>query len=679
MTKIGLPILLATILLVGCGGDRDKESPAGESPDVNGEQELGTGGDQIIGEEFGADDSAELDSDPESNPYSAKGPAVKSTTADSSTSNGVADGADYPTQAYFGDSHVHTGWSADAGMDGAILTPDDAYRFAQGEEVKSNSGIEAKLHRPYDWFMITDHSDGMGTINEIIDGNPEMLKDPTIKKWSEALNSGDPDQASKAKSELITMQSEERLPKVLMDPKWMKSAWQKTVDAAEKYYRPGEFTTFIAYEWTVNADGGNNLHRNVIFRDGADRTRDILPLTTFETQDPMKLWEWMQAYEQKSGGRVLAIPHNGNLSNGRMFEEQQFDGSPMTREWAQMRAKYEPLFEVTQIKGQSESHPSLSPEDEFANWDLWDRGNLILVPKPKGAFKTEYWREALKSGLRLQAELGTNPFQYGANGASDTHTGLSTTEEDNFFGKFKTLEPSNKQRWNFPLLEGKSGDFYGWEQAASGIMGVWAKENTREAIWDAMMRKETFATTGPRMKVRFFASHDFNREDAGDDVVAIGYKKGVPMGGKLKGAERGQPMTFLVAAMKDPEGANLDRIQIIKGWVDGNGETHEKIYNVKWSGERSKDGRGRIQHVGNSVELKTAGYKNDIGAEQLIGYFEDQEFNPLHKAVYYVRVLEIPTPRWTLYDKVRFDIDMDKKVPMVHQERAFSSPIWYTP
>ncbi|SHE71563.1 Protein of unknown function [Microbulbifer donghaiensis] len=662
--------LSLAVLLTACDGDRSTTDKAAK--------DQGKADEQIVGEEFGTATPDSGDISTEDNPYSASESATVPATG-SAAGSAPASSADHPSNVYFGDTHVHTGWSADAGMDGAILTPDDAYRFALGQEVKSNSGLKAKLHRPYDWFMITDHSDGMGVINEIVAGNPEMMADETIKRWHDALTSGDEKAAADAKSELIVMQSEERLPKQVMDPKWMKSAWEKTVDAAEKYYKPGEFSTFIAYEWTVNADGGNNLHRNVIFRDGADRTRSLLPLTTFETQDPEKLWAWMQAYEQKTGGRVLAIPHNGNLSNGRMFEEQRFDGSQMTKEWAQMRAKYEPLFEVTQIKGQSESHPSLSPEDEFANWDLWDRGNLIMAPKPKGAIKYEYWREALKNGMHLQDELGTNPFQYGANGATDTHTGLSTTEEDNFFGKFKTLEPSNKQRWNFPLLTGPSGAYIGWEQAASGVMGVWAKENTREAIWDAMMRKETFATTGPRMQLRFFGGFDFNELDAEGDIATAGYQKGVPMGGKLSGAKSGQPMTFLIAAMKDPMGANLDRVQIVKGWVDGNGDTHEKVYNVKWSGNRKKDAMHRIQHVGDTVDLKTAKYTDDIGAPQLIGYFKDEEFNPAHKAVYYVRVLEIPTPRWTLYDKVRFGIDMDKKVPMTHQERAFSSPIWYTP
>ena len=591
----------------------------------------------------------------------------------------VAPKPGYPTQAYFGDTHVHTGWSADAGMDGAITNPDDAYRFALGMEVKSNTGLTAKIGRPYDWFMVTDHSDGMGTINEIIDGNPEMMASEVLKGWHDAFNSGSEEAAAKAKSELIVLQSTEKLPKQVMDPKWMMNAWQKTVDAAEKYYEPGKFSTFIAFEWTVNAGGGDNLHRNVIFRDGADKTRDLTPLTTFETQNPRKLWEWMQNYEQNTGGQVLAIPHNGNMSNGRMFEEQEFDGSPMNPEWAKLRATYEPLYEVTQIKGQSESHPTLSPNDEFASWDLWDRGNLIVKPKPDGALQYEYWREALKSGLRLEEELGTNPFQYGANAATDTHTGLSTTEEDNFFGKFKTVEPANKQRWNFPLIDGPTGSYMGWEQAASGLMGVWATENTREAIWDAMKRKETFATTGPRMSVRFFGGYQFTESDLDTDLVAKGYEKGVPMGGMLNGAPVGKPLSFIVAASKDPDGANLDRVQIVKGWLDAEGKTQEKIFDVVWSGGRQLDAQGKLPPVGNTVDMKTAQYSNSIGAAELIGVFTDPEFDPALKAVYYVRVLEIPTPRWTLYDKVRLGATPDDSVPLVHQERGFSSPIWYKP
>jgi len=588
---------------------------------------------------------------------------------------------EFPREAYWGDTHVHTGWSADAGMDGAITTPEDAYRFALGETVKSNTGMDAKLERPFDWFLVSDHSDGMGTINEIVAGNEEMMQDETLRRWGEALASGDEERAAAAKSELIIMQSEERLPPAVMDPKWMASAWEKTIEAAEKFYEPGEFTTFIAYEWTVNAGGGDNLHRNVIYRDGADRAGTRLPLTTFETQDPEDLWAWMASYEEETGGRLLAIPHNGNLSNGRMFEEQRFDGSPMTADWAEQRNRYERLYEVTQIKGQSESHPYLSPNDEFASWDLWDRGNLILNPKPDGEddYQYEYWREALKSGLRLENELGTNPFQYGANAATDTHTGLSTAEENNFFGKFKTLEPSNPDRWNFPLIEGPTDSYWGWEQAASGVMAVWATENTREAIWDAMYRRETYATTGPRIGLRFFAGFDYADADLEGDIAANGYARGVPMGGSLSAAPEGAAPSFLVVAMKDPEGANLDRVQVVKGWVDASGETQETIYDIAWSDDRVPGEDGKLPAVGDTVNLDDATYANTIGAGELKAVFTDPDFDPTLRAVYYVRVLEIPTPRWTLYDKVNLGAEPDDEVPLVHQERAFSSPIWYTP
>ncbi len=586
---------------------------------------------------------------------------------------------DVPRQAFYGDTHVHTGWSADAGMDGAITGPVDAYRYALGEEITSNSGLPAKLSRPYDWFMVTDHSDGMGTINELIAGNPEMLEDETMKRWYDALNSGDEKRAADAKSELVVAQSTGKLPPTIMDPKWMVSAWEKTVQAAEDFYKPGEFTTFIAYEWTVNANGGDNLHRNMIFRGTADQALQILPLTTFETEDPEKLWEWMANYEAKTGDRVHAIPHNGNMSNGRMFEESRFDGSPMTSGWAEQRQKYERLYEVTQIKGQSEQHPLLAPDDEFASWDLWDRGNLILAPKPDGALQHEYWRESLKAGMRLQDELGTNPFKYGANGGTDTHTGMSSTEEGNFFGKFKTLEPSNVERWDFPLLSGPTDQYMGWEQAAAAVTGVWATENTREAIWEAMYRRETFATTGPRMAVRLFGGFDFGDDLMDGDVVAKAYDRGVPMGGDLAAAPAGQAPAFLVQATKDPQGANLDRVQMIKVWVDAEGGQHEKVYDLAWSDDRQPGPDGKLPPVGNTVNLETAEYTNSIGDTGFSTVWTDPDFDPSLKASYYVRVLEIPTPRWTLYDKVNLGAQPSDEVPLVHQERAFSSPIWYTP
>ena len=579
---------------------------------------------------------------------------------------------------YWGDTHVHTGWSADAGLDGAVTSPEDAFRFARGDEVKSNTGQMARLKRPLDWMVITDHSDGMGTINEIRAGNLEMIAEPFLKRMYEAMSGTDEAKSAAATLELIDLQSNGKLPKQVMDPKWMVTAWEKTIRIADKYNNPGKFSALIGYEWTVNAGGGDNLHRNVIYRDGADKAGQELPLTTFQTQDPEELWEWMEKYEAKTGGRLLAIPHNGNLSNGRMFEETTFTGGPLTKGYAEARQKWEPLYEVTQIKGQSESQPSLSPEDEFASWDLWDRGNLNGNAKTPGMYRAEYWREALKSGLRLEAMLGANPFKYGANGATDTHTGLTTADDDNFWGKFKTVEPS-PTRWKPAIVgAGKPGAMYGWEQAAAGWMGVWATANTREALWDAMKRKETYATTGPRMKVRFFGGFDLADSDT-PDLVKAGYTKGVPMGGDLKAAPEGKAPVFLIAALKDPDGANLDRVQVIKGWLGADGQTQEKVFDVKWAGDRKPDASGKLPPVGNTVDLKTATYVNSIGAPELVTSWSDPEFDAKLKAVYYVRVLEIPTPRWTAYDAVRYKVSMAKNVAMIHQERAFTSPIWYTP
>jgi hypothetical protein len=585
----------------------------------------------------------------------------------------------YPERAYFGDTHVHTGWSFDAGLDGAVTSPEDAFRLASGAEVTSNSGQMVKLQRPLDWMVITDHSDGMGTINEVQSGNPEMIADPFLNTLYEAMKGNDSKARGAAVLEVINRQSNGNLPKQVMDPKWMVSAWQKTAATADKYNKPGTFTAMIGYEWTSNAGGGDNLHRNVIYRDDASFAKQMIPFTTFQSEDAEKLWDWMAAYEQKTGGKVLAIPHNGNLSNGRMFEETRFDGSPMTAEYAQNRQRWERLFELTQIKGQSESHPSLSPGDEFASWDMWDTGNLNGVVKKPGMIRTEYYREALKSGLRLEAKLGANPFKYGAQSGSDTHTGLATAEENNFWGKFKNLEP-RAGRWQ-PVVTGGSGPggHRGWEQSAAGYTGVWATSNTRAAIWDAMMRRETFSTTGPRMTVRFFGGYDFADSDAAGDVAKAGYSKGVPMGGDLKAAPAGKKAGFLVAAMKDPDGANLDRVQVIKGWLGADGKTHEKIYEVVWAGERKPDAAGKLPPVGSTVDVAKASYANSIGAAQLIAHWTDPDFDPALKAVYYVRVLEIPTPRWTAYDQMRFKDKMPDNIPMSLQERAFTSPIWYSP
>jgi hypothetical protein len=581
-----------------------------------------------------------------------------------------AAGRVFPQRPLWGDEHVHTGWSVDAGMTGATLTPEDAVRLARGEEITSTSGQPVKLARPLDWIAVTDHSDGMGVISELRSGNPELMADPVQKRWHDLMLKGG-DDARTATMELIHAQSTGTLPPAVKDPKFAKAIWDKNIAIMEKYNDPGRFTAFIAYEWTSNAGGGDNLHRNVLFRDGKERAQQVLPMTTFQSENPEDLWKWMEAWEKKTGGKVLAIPHNGNLSNGRMFELHTFKGEPLTKEWSGARQRWEPLFEAIQMKGQSESHPSLSSSDEFASYELWDRGNLNLVPKAPGMIQHEYLREALKNGLKLEQDLGANPFKYGMAGG--------TAEEENFFGKFVSAEP-RPERWSEDALKFGDRVVKGWEMTAAGRTAVWAMENTRESIWDAMKRRETYATSGTNIVVRFFGGYDFVPDDAYSRSPAIaGYTKGVPMGGDLKSAPKGKSPTFLVAALKDPIGGNLDRIQIVKAWLDGGGKPQEKIYDVVWSGNRRLDAKGKLPPVGNTVDLATASWKNIIGSPELIAVWKDPDFDASARALYYVRVLEIPTPRWTAYDAAYFKVEMDPKVPMITQERAWTSPIWYTP
>jgi hypothetical protein len=590
-------------------------------------------------------------------------------------------GRNYPTRPLFGDEHVHTSWSGDAGMSGATLGPEDAFRFARGEEVVATSGQPVRLSRPLDWMVLTDHSDGMGTVDLIRSGDPEMMADPTLKRWHEMLKQGG-EQAKAATMELIAAQSNKRLPPLVMDPRFMKSTWERATAIVEKYDEPGRFTALIGYEWTSNAGGGDNLHRNVIYRDGRDKALAALPMTTFQSENPEDLWKWMADWEQKTGGRLLAIPHNGNLSNGRMFELTTFGGQPITREWAEQRARWEPLFEAIQYKGQSESHPSLSPNDEFAaGYELWDRGNLNLVPKQPGMIQHEYLREALKNGLRLWREIGANPFQYGLAAGTDTHNALVAAEEDSYFCKFPSCEP-RPDRWSEDALRFGDRSVKGWEMTAAGYTAVWATGNTREAIWDAMKRRETYATSGTRLWLRFFGGYDYVPADLESRAPAIaGYSKGVPMGGTLANAPSGKAPTFLLAALKDPYGGNLDRVQVVKGWVDGGGRTHERIFDVAWSDapKRKPDAKGKLPPVGNTVDVARATWTNTIGAGELAAVWTDPEFDPGEPAFYYARVIEIPTPRWTAYDAARFGVKMTADVPMTTQERAWSSPIWYLP
>ncbi len=589
-------------------------------------------------------------------------------------------GRRYPERPYFGDEHVHTSWSMDAGGFGTTLGPEEATRFARGEEVTSTSGQPVRLGQPLDWVAVTDHSDGMGVITEIKAANPELLADPTIKKWYGMFGAG-PTEARAAVMELIQAQATKKLPPLFMDPKFARSLWVRNTAIADKYNEPGRFTTLIGYEWTSNAGGGDNLHRNVIYRDDKDKADRVVPYTTFQSENPEDLWGWMAEWEKTTGGRLLAIPHNGNLSNGRMFALTTFSGGPLTRAWADQRQKWEPLVEVIQMKGQSEAHPSISTTDEFVqNYELWDRGNLTLTPKKPGQLQHEYVRDALKNGLKIEQDLGTNPFKFGLAAGTDTHNALTAAEEDNFFAKFPASEP-RADRWDEDAVKMGERVVKGWEMTAAGYTAVWATGNTRAELFDAMMRRETYGTSGPRMVVRFFGGYDFTPADATRTPAATGYAKGVPMGADLGAAPAGKAPTFLVAALKDAHSGNLDRIQIIKGWLDKSGTPQERIYDVVWGdAARRRIVNGKLTPVGSTVDLATATWTNTIGDPELVTVWKDPDFDPSARAVYYARVLEIPTPRWTAHDAAYFKVKItNPKVPMTTQERAFTSPIWYTP
>jgi len=594
-------------------------------------------------------------------------------------------GRNFPTQVFWGDTHLHTGMSMDAGAFGAKLGPEDAYRFARGEELTSSTGLQAKLSRPLDFLVVADHSDNMGFFPRLYAGDSQMLSDPTGKRWYEMVQAGGQDGVAAA-VEIIEAFSQGTFPEALASlpgsPAY-RSAWDETIKAADIYNDPGHFTAFIGYEWTSNT-GGNNLHRVVVYRDSANKASVMEPYTTLKplgSDNPRDLWKWMGEYENKTGGQVLAIAHNGNLSNGIMFPIlDSFTGDKLDTAYAETRSKWEPLYEVTQIKGDGETHPLVSPNDEFADYETWDQGNLDLTAaKQEDMLQYEYARPALQTGLQLARELGVNPYKFGMIGSTDSHTALATAEEENFFGKHSGTEPG-PARYKHPMAQTANGRYESWDMVSSGLAAVWARENTREALFDAMMRKETYATTGPRMLVRFFGGWNFTPEDAMNRLPGtIGYTKGVPMGGDLPPAGDAKAPTFLVAALKDPLSGNLDRIQIVKGWVNSSGERQEKVYDAVWSGNRERGSDGRLPAVGNTVDVANATWTNTIGAPELIGVWTDPDFDPSLAAVYYARVIEIPTPRWTAYEAKRFEIQLPGEAEMTTQERAYTSPIWYTP
>ena len=595
----------------------------------------------------------------------------------------------YPTDVYFGDTHVHTALSGDAGGAGTTLMPDDAYRFARGEQVISNTGLPVKLERPYDFYMITDHSDAMGMITDLIAGAPNIMADPTGREMHEAFKQGGK-VAMQATQRLISQFAQGTLSPALNyqpgNPAYAR-VWGELIQAAEDFNNPHHFTTFIAYEWTSLVKG-NNLHRNVIFRDGPERASQVVPYTTTPPQgspNPRDLWAWLQAYEDKTGGQITAIPHNGNLSNGMMFALQDdfADGAPYDKAYAETRQKWERLYEVTQLKGDGEAHPLLSNEDEFADYDNWDWGNLDLTQaKTPAMLPGEYARSGLLRGLELQAKLGINPFKFGMIGATDNHVGLSTVDDDNFFGKFPLYEPNPGRALHEARGNEKLGLGYkGWRYSSSGLTALWSTDNTRGALFDAMQRREAYATTGPRIRVRFFGGWQYEQDDLQHrDLARIGYGKGVPMGSDLAAPAPGASAPrFLVYAQRDPMGANLDRVQVIKGWLDARGKPREKVYDVAWSDGRKPGANGKLPAVGDTVDLAIPSWTNTIGAAELGSVWTDPEFDPTLRAFYYARVIEIPTPRWTAYDRVKFKLDLPAEVPLKTQERAYTSPIWYNP
>jgi hypothetical protein len=601
-------------------------------------------------------------------------PYVERTAANSDLAEGV----------YWGDTHLHTSYSTDAGMMGNRLGPEEAYRFARGEEVLTSHGRRVRLIRPLDFLVVADHAENLGLAPYIAESHPDLLASEWGRMVHDMVKAGNSREAFQTwLDDAVTAGTDP-----IDNPKMSRSVWEREIDFADMYNDPGKFTALIGFEWTsisTQATPGN-LHRVVIFKDGADKARRVLPFSTFDSIDPEDLWDYMSQYEATTGGSILAIAHNGNVSNGQMFSTERLNGSPIDREYAEMRARFEPLYEVTQIKGDGEAHPFLSPNDEFADYGTWDKSDIAgFKPKEDWMLKYEYARSALQIGMQLEEELGVNPYKFGMIGSTDAHTSLATTREENFFGKAAHLEPE-AERWKHVIIGSLAGDpnlsSYSYESIGAGLAAVWARENTREGLFNAMVKKETYATTGTRIVVRFFGGWEYEQDEVyRPDVISIGYRKGVPMGGDLAERPAGKSApTFMVGALKDSWSGNLDRIQIIKGWIDSEGERQERVYDVAVSDGRTIDADGRCRTpVGDTVDEGEASYLNTIGDPELRAVWTDPDFNPEHRAFYYARVLEIPTPTWQAYDSKFFGVEMPDTIQMKGQERAYTSPIWYTP
>ncbi|HEY8570659.1 DUF3604 domain-containing protein [Microbulbifer sp.] len=636
--------LLVVALLAACGADQDRkaaqdvnEKPAAAVTEPSTENEAAS--------TSGAESPAATDNDVKSNPN---------------------------RDVYFGNLHVHTRWSFDAYINAAWVNPEDAYRWAMGEEIPGGGemGKPLKIERPLDWYILSDHAEYLGVLPLMGDPNSPISKHPLAAD----IAGDDPKKSFDAYGKLLDGISHMKKDPILGDKQLSRTLWSEVVKIADKYYEPGKFTTMPGYEWTSNPDW-RNLHRVVIFRDSA-KVPDA-PFSALDSSTPEDLWRWMDA-QRDAGNDLLAVPHNGNASDGLMFPvDKSYGGSSLDQQYASTRMRNEPVYELTQIKGTSETHPALFPNDEFGNFELWDY-TLAPTATPPEHKKGGYAREALIRGLKLESEGMGNPFKFGFIGDSDTHNGASAIEEDNYTGKFGfEIDPKHR-------LEGPPGvDAAAAKQvrhfSSGGVAAVWAESNTRDGIFEAIKRKETYATSGPRPMVRFFGGFDMSGVTLGtEDGVKQAYAKGVPMGGDLPAASDKAP-TFIVQALKEADGANLDRIQIIKGWVDEAGEQQSKIYDVALSDDRKPDADGKIPPVGDTVNEKDATYQNTIGDTQLLATWTDPDFNASQPAFYYARVLQIPTPRWSTYDAARTGLKRPDDLPVSIQERAWTSPIWYTP
>jgi hypothetical protein len=587
-------------------------------------------------------------------------------------------GNDFPDHVFWGDTHLHTHLSTDANAQGnKNISPADAYVLARGGTIHAHNGMEVKLHRPLDFLVIADHAENLGVANAVQRRDPILRETDVGTRLADAfeqLMGGGSPAPDDLREFVYSLGTDD-----LSDDRFRRTIWDRVTRTADQYNEPGKFTALIGYEWTSRFENGTR-HRVVIFKDGATKANQVLPFSARDSANPEDLWRFLARYEELTGGEVISIAHNPNLSNGREFAVADLSGKPFSLAHQKLRERWEPLLEVTQIKGDSETLAILSPTDEFADYETWEGWSVIsgqgigraeAAPMDADRTQYEYARSGLKLGLQQYAESGVNPFKYGMIGSTDAHTGLPAVREDNFWGKHAIVEPSAERLTHFR---------YRWRISASGYAAVWAKENTREAIFAAMKRKETYATTGPRMTVRFFGGWNFEHEDAyRPDLAAIGYAKGIPMGGDLTAPAAPAP-SFLIQATRDPHGAHLDRIQVVKGWRDDGGALHEKIYDVALSDGRNLNRNGTVDPVGSTVDVSTATYTNSIGDAELATVWRDPDFNASELAFYYVRVLEIPTPRWSAYDARFFNLkNLPDEIPMVMQERAYTSPIWYTP